>query len=218
MSGSSARFGVLVLGLALSACTLGTKYERPAAAIPESWPVGDAYLRQSEAALPAISYRDIFRDPRLQEIVERALINNRDLAAAAANIAVAREQFRIQRSDIFPQIDTTASVTESDRGNGAGSGIGQAASGRQTNYRLQGGITAFELDLFGRIRSLTESARNRYFATEAGARATRHWASCSWTSGWSPASATSGAARPCSWRATTRGRRCRRSPTISSMR
>ncbi|WP_368039601.1 efflux transporter outer membrane subunit [Sphingomonas sp. ID1715] len=157
----------------LGACTLGPRYERPTPAVPLSWPVGDAYLRQSEAVLPAVSYRDIFRDPRLQRIIETALVNNQDLALAAANIAAARERFRIQRAEILPQVDATGSYTESDRGNGAGSGVGQAASGRQTNYRLQAGITAFEIDLFGRIRSLTEAERNRYFATEAGARATR---------------------------------------------
>ena len=163
----------LVGGLALSACSFTPRYERPAPPIPASWPVGDPYLRQSEAALPAISYRDIFRDPRLQRIVEQALINNRDLRAAAANIAAAREQFRIQRAEILPGVDATGSYTESDRGNGAGTGIGNAASGRQTQYRLQLGITSFELDLFGRIRALTEAEQNRYFATEAGARATR---------------------------------------------
>jgi multidrug efflux system outer membrane protein len=109
----------------------------------------------------------------LQQLVEEALINNRDLALAAANIAAAREQFRIQRAEILPNIDANGTYTESDRGNGAGGGIGQAASGRFTNYRLQAGLTAFELDLFGRIRALTEAERNRYFATEAGARATR---------------------------------------------
>ncbi len=163
----------LVGGVALSACSLTPRYERPAPPIPASWPVGDPYLRQSEAALPAISYRDIFRDPRLQRIVEQALVNNRDLRAAAANIAAAREQFRIQRAEILPGVDATGSYTESDRGNGAGTGIGNAASGRQTQYRLQLGITSFELDLFGRIRALTEAEQNRYFATESGARATR---------------------------------------------
>jgi outer membrane protein, multidrug efflux system len=166
-----------ILGLlacaALSACSLTPRYERPAPPIPASWPVGDPYLRQSEAALPAISYGDIFRDPRLQRIVEQALANNRDLAIAAANIAAAREQFRIQRAEILPNIDATGTYTESDRGNGAGGGIGQAASGRFTNFRLQAGLTAFEIDLFGRIRALTDAERNRYFATEAGARATR---------------------------------------------
>ena len=74
----------------------------PMPAIPPSWPAGDAYLRQSEAALPAVTYRDIFRDPRLQALIEQALANNRDLMVAAANIAAAREQYRIQRAEQFP--------------------------------------------------------------------------------------------------------------------
>jgi multidrug efflux system outer membrane protein len=65
-------------------------YVRPGTPVPESWPVGDAYLKQSEAALPAVTYRDIFRDPRLQKLIEQALANNRDLRIAAANIAAAR--------------------------------------------------------------------------------------------------------------------------------
>ena len=75
---------------------------------PASWPQGDAYLRQTEATLPAVTYRDIFQDARLQGLIEQALINNRDLMVAAANIAAAREQVRIQRAQQLPQVDATA--------------------------------------------------------------------------------------------------------------
>jgi multidrug efflux system outer membrane protein len=167
------RLLTLSLMASLSACSMVPPYQRPAPPVPQSWPVGDAYLRQSEAALPAVSYRDIFRDQRLQRIIESALANNRDLRLAAANIAAAREQYRIQRANILPEVGANATYTEADRGSGAGSGIGNAASGRRTTFSVQGGITAFELDLFGRIRALSEAAQNRYFATEAGARATR---------------------------------------------
>ncbi len=153
-----------VIALAsLTACTLGPRYERPTPPIPLSWPVGDAYLRRSEAALPAVTYRDIFQDPRLQRLIEAALVNNRDLAVAAANIAAARAQFRIQRAQILPQVDASAGVRVADNGPG----------GADTSFSLDGGITGFEIDLFGRIRSQTEASRHRYFATEAGARATR---------------------------------------------
>ena len=66
---------------------------------------------RAEAALPAVTYRDIFRDPRLQALIEQALANNRDLMVAAANIAAAREQYRIQRADQFPQVDASAGAT-----------------------------------------------------------------------------------------------------------
>ena len=67
----------------------------PATPVPPSWPVGDAYLRQSEAALPTVRYSDIFRDARLQQLITQALANNRDLRVAAANIASTRAQYRI---------------------------------------------------------------------------------------------------------------------------
>ncbi|HEV2567656.1 MAG TPA: efflux transporter outer membrane subunit [Sphingomonas sp.] len=159
--------------MALSACTLGPRYERPEPPIPLSWPAGDAYLRQSEAALPTVTYRDIFQDQRLQQLIETALVNNRDLAVAAANIAAAREQFRAQRGAFFPNIVASASATETDRGNGAGTGVGSAASGRQLFLNTQLGLSNYEIDFFGRIASLTEAARNRYFATEAAARSVR---------------------------------------------
>jgi outer membrane protein, multidrug efflux system len=165
--------GVLMLIATLPACTLGPRYERPEPPIPASWPVGDAYLRQSEASLPAVSYRDIFRDPRLQRVIETALVNNRDLALAAANIRAARAQFQAQRGAFLPNIVAGASATETDRGNGAGTGVGRAASGRQLFLNTQLGISNYEIDFFGRIASLTEAAQNRWFATEAAARSVR---------------------------------------------
>ena len=147
-----------VLALLAAGCTtLQPAYVRPDPAVPASWPAGDPYLRRAEAALPALTYRDIFRDPRLQALIERALVNNRNLAGAAANIAAAREQVRIQRAEQFPQVDASAGASVSD----------------DSRYQVGAGVTGFELDLFGRLRSLTDVQRNRYFATEAGARATR---------------------------------------------
>lgn len=163
---------------ALSACSLAPPYVRPALPVPPSWPVGDAYLRDGEATLPSVTYRDIFRDPRLQNIVEQALVNNRDLRIAAANIAVARATYRIQRAELLPEVDTTTSFARRDSGiNGAtgttGSGTGTTGGGARNSFSGDIGITAFEIDLFGRVRSLTAAAQNRYFETEAAARATR---------------------------------------------
>ena len=69
----------------LAGCSMEPKYVRPDTPVPASWPVGDAYLRQSEARLPAITYRDVFKDARLQRLIDQALANNRDLRVAAAN-------------------------------------------------------------------------------------------------------------------------------------
>jgi multidrug efflux system outer membrane protein len=157
--------GAALFALLASACaTMEPTYVQPNPAVPPSWPAGDPYLRQSEAALPAVTYQQIFRDPRLQGLIRQALVNNRDLMIAAANIVAAHEQYLIQRAQILPQIAVTAGATAS---NPAGPG------GVQKQFSADVGTTSFELDLFGRIRSLTKAELNRYLATEAGARATR---------------------------------------------
>ncbi|MFL6757939.1 MAG: efflux transporter outer membrane subunit [Sphingomicrobium sp.] len=153
-----------IAALMLAGCmSMEPAYVRPGPAVPASWPAGDAYLRQSEAGIPAVTYRDIFRDARLQSLIEQGLADNRDLMAAAANIAAARAQYRIQRAELFPEVDASLGVsgTENDNGNAAAQFTGGL------------GIPSFELDLFGRIRSLTKAELNRYFASEAAARTTR---------------------------------------------
>lgn len=211
---------LLLAATALSACSMAPKYERPATPVPPSWPVGDAYLRQSEAALPTVRYSDIFRDARLQRLIIQALANNRDLRVAAANIAATRAQYRIQRSSLLPTISATGRYSYADRGSGGagstaigggtgvgtgnnggtgtgtvdggtGTGVGNGgvgnggidtggaggivtgANGSGSAWSVNLGVNAFELDLFGRLRSLTGAALDRYFATEAAARATR---------------------------------------------
>ncbi|PSJ40724.1 efflux transporter outer membrane subunit [Allosphingosinicella deserti] len=166
------RTPLLLLAL-LAGCSMEPKYVQPASPVPPSWPVGDAYLQQSEAALPALTYRDVFRDPRLQSLVEQALLNNRDLRIAAANIAAARAQYRIQRAERFPEVGVSTGATVTDRGvDQTGSG-GGGSGGANTSFTADLGITAFELDLFGRVAALTRAEQNRFFATEAAARTTR---------------------------------------------
>ncbi|HET9509832.1 MAG TPA: efflux transporter outer membrane subunit [Sphingomonas sp.] len=163
----------LIVVAALAGCSMTPTYERPVAPVPPSWPIGDAYLRQSEAALPAVTYRDIFRDVRLQRLIETALTNNRDLRIAAANIAIARAQFRIQRAARFPTV--TASGDAAIRKGAARTPDGSVASGGGINdsFSANLGFNAFEIDLFGRVASLSRAAQNDYFSTEAAARATR---------------------------------------------
>jgi multidrug efflux system outer membrane protein len=152
-----------VLALLASGCmSLEPNYVRPGPAVPISWPVGDAYLAQSEAALPAVTYKDIFRDPRLQTLIEQALANNRDLMAAAANITAAREQYRIQRAGRLPTVNAGAGATLTGDKNSA-----------NASYDAGLSVPSFEIDLFGRVRSLSHAQLERYFATEAAARATR---------------------------------------------
>lgn len=144
--------------LALAGCSMTPRYERPAAPIPESWPVGDAYLQQQEAALPALGWRELFADARLASLIDAALANNRDLRVASANVAAARARYRVQRGSQLPALDASAGASVTDNGSG--------------NFSLAL-APSFELDLFGRIAALTEAQQQLYFATEAGARATR---------------------------------------------
>jgi len=166
----------LLAATSLSACSLAPHYVRPELPVPPSWPVGDAYLQQSEATLPAVSYTDIFRDTRLQTLIGQALANNRDLRVAAANIAAARAQYHIPRAELLPEVDASAGYRFAHNP-GASSGSGgngaTAASRNSNSFSADVGITSFEIDLFGRIRSLTTAAQNNYFGTEAAARATR---------------------------------------------
>ena len=188
----------LLLSVALAGCSFEPHYQRPAPPIPQGWPAGDSYLRQSEAALPSVSYRDIFRDPKLQAIIEEALANNRNLRIAAANIASTLAQYHIQRAQFFPQVGaeasagvtgahepTTTIVSTGTTGTGGTStGTGGAGPGvalvttpgsftTSQSYSVSVGVTSWELDLFGRVRSLSHSALDQYFSTEAAARATR---------------------------------------------
>ena len=152
----------LPLALALAGCSLAPDYARPEAPMPQSWPAGDAYLVQTEAALPEVSYRDVFRDPRLQALIGEALANNRDVRIAAANLAAARAQVGVVRSAQFPEVGVGASASL------------QTREGRDSeSYELRGGIASFELDLFGRLANATEAQRERMLATEAAARTVR---------------------------------------------
>jgi multidrug efflux system outer membrane protein len=165
------RAATLIALLATSCATMEPKYVQPDAAVPPSWPVGSAYLTQSEAALPAVTYKQIFTDVRLQTLIAQALVNNRNLMIAAANIAAAREQYRIQRAAQFPQLNASAGVTVS--GERTTSSTGTTSNSVTANYQAGLQVPSFEVDLFGRLRSLTHAQLELYFATEAGARTTR---------------------------------------------
>ena len=151
------------IALLASACSMEPAYVRPDPAIPASWPVGDPYLAQAEVGLPVLTYQQVFTDPRLRTLIGEALANNRDLMVAASNIAAAREQYHIQRAQLLPTVNAGGGVTVS----------GDKSGDVKADYNAGIQVPSFELDLFGRVRSLTHVQLERYLATEAGARATR---------------------------------------------
>lgn len=161
---------VLLLPLiaALGACNLEPPYAAPAPLVPSSWPVGDPALKASEASLTALDHRAMFVDPRLERLIDQALANNQDVKLAVANIGAARGLYRVQRSALLPTVIAGADTTVRYTGQANASGDHVT-----TDYTADIGASAFEIDLFGRVRSLSNAALNSYFATEAAARATR---------------------------------------------
>ena len=89
----TARFGIPLAALLMSGCTMAPRYERPVTPVPAQWPTGEAYPAPTESAPPILDRATIFRDPRVQRLMEQALVNNRDLRVAAANIVRALALF-----------------------------------------------------------------------------------------------------------------------------
>ncbi|MEW6369362.1 MAG: efflux transporter outer membrane subunit [Pseudomonadota bacterium] len=157
------RFTPLVLALALAGCVnLAPKYERPAAPVAGSFPqlpaAGGATLPTATTEAPAsIAWQRFFADARLRQLIELSLANNRDLRVAILNIEQARAQYRIARADRVPTV--SAAVT----GNRQTTGEDQPI---QSTYSAGLAVSNFELDLFGRVRNLSEAALAQYLATE----------------------------------------------------
>lgn len=157
-----------LLVVALAGCaSLAPDYQRPAAPVAEHWPGAGADAGPS-ARVPGWSA--LIADPRLRELVQLALAHNRDLRVAALNIEKARAQYRIQRADVLPTIAAGASETAQRTPDALAVG-GQGGVSR--SYGVEVGISTYELDLFGRIRSLKDEALQQYLASEETRRATR---------------------------------------------
>lgn len=157
---------VLLLQLTLG-CTLIPKYERPAAPIPASWPKGEAYKDIGGASAYDLSWKEFFPDERLQKLIDLALKNNRDLKLAAMNVERARALYGVQRAELLPSIGGTAGASLQRTAEKLSS-TGKPRV--EEKYSLNLGITSWELDFFGRIRSLEKAALEDYLATEEARR------------------------------------------------
>jgi multidrug efflux system outer membrane protein len=157
------------VALFAAGCTMAPKYERPAAPVDQTFPTGGIYDRQPDAASPGgaaqakpavdIGWRDFFVDARLQQIVAIALKNNRDLRVSMLNVAAARSQYQITRSELLPTLDAVGSQTKTRTPRDL-SLFNQTLS---TDYSV--GVNAsWEIDFFGRIQSLKDQALEQYFA------------------------------------------------------
>ncbi len=157
--------------LALGGCSLIPDYQRPAAPVAATLPGDGVYAGTTQAATATPpEWRGFFRDPALQQLIAVALDNNRDLRVAALNVEAFQAQYRIQRSELFPQLGAAGSGTR-QRLPGDLSASGEPTTAGQYSATL--GVSAWELDLFGRVRSLRDAALQQYFATEQAQRATQ---------------------------------------------
>src|SRR5664280_3149813 len=157
----------------LGGCTLAPKYTRPEAPMPAHWPMGMAYIYTENAAdestplASTLSWRDFITDDRLQKVIETALNNNRDLRLAALNVERARALYGIQRAELLPAVSAVGMMSKqlvpADL-----STTGSAITA--TQYSVNLGISSWEIDFFGRIRSLKDQALEEYLATDQARR------------------------------------------------
>jgi multidrug efflux system outer membrane protein len=164
----------LAVALLLSACSMAPTYERPAAPVAEAYafnPSGIAAKTGFDTHLPGpgqknatdTGWRDYFTDPHLQQLIAAALENNRDLRTAVLRIEEARAQYNIQSADRLPNVNASVADTR------AKTPAFLSSSGRSTigeRYDVGVSVSAFELDFFGRVKSLNDAALASYLATE----------------------------------------------------
>jgi len=162
-------FAFAALVLASAACTLAPRYERPASPIPDEWSAplsGPAKTAAEGESIDALPWREFVLSPKLERLIELALENNRDLRIAALNVERARGLYRIQRSELLPNADVAGSYT---RQRVPPTATFPGREGVVEQYSASVGA-AFELDFFGRLRSLNRAALEDFLAQESSRR------------------------------------------------
>jgi len=165
---------ITLIAICLAGCTMAPWYTRPAPPIPTDWPSGEAYKKDVSFTpapiAPELTWQEFISDEHLQKVITLALDNNRDLRIATLNVERAKALYGIQRAELFPTLDALGagvkqrvSADLSDTGN----------SKITERYSADLGVLSWEIDLFGRIRSLKDKALEEYLATEYVQRGTQ---------------------------------------------
>ncbi|BES69039.1 multidrug efflux RND transporter outer membrane channel subunit OprM [Marinobacter nanhaiticus D15-8W] len=153
----------LAAAVILGGCSMIPDYQAPESPVPTE--VGNWNQSADQVVLPG--WESLFPDPQLRALIHTALANNRDLRLAMLDVAEARAQYGIEKSALFPEIDANGDGTRqrlpADLSNTGDSTI-------TSQYSVGLGVASYELDLFGRIRSLEQSALQSYLATEEARR------------------------------------------------
>ena len=171
----------IVLGALLAGCTMIPKYERPDMPVKDQWngsASADSPASKLDPELAAdLRWMDFYISPKLQEVIQLALDNNRDLRMAALRVESTRELYRVKRSELLPAVNAGAGMTRQQFTAAQSQGNplfgGASRSFIIPTYTANLVSTSFELDLFGRLRSQNKAALERYFATEAAKDAMR---------------------------------------------
>ena len=160
----------LAAALVLAGCiNLAPDYERPEAPVAQAWPEGESY-KLSEVKREALpEWRDFICDEKLRRVIELALANNRDLRMAAYNVEMARAQYGISRSELFPTVAAVAQETSQRTPETLSTRLDGTANTTH-QYSAQLAMTSFELDFFGRVRNLEEQALQSYLQTQDAQR------------------------------------------------
>lgn len=163
---------LLAISFFLYGCPPRSQYVRPGLPVPSAWPGGVTTGAGAPGAPTAssVKWQEFFTDQRLQSVIGLALANNRDLRAATLNIEKVQALYRIQRAELYPTVAASAS--------GEGYRVPSNLSSNDhpktvAQFTVGLGTTSWELDFFGRIRSLKTQALEQYLATEQARSATQ---------------------------------------------
>ena len=152
-----------VAAFILTGCSMIPQYQQPQLPVAGNWPTGDSYQEHEAGKAAEIAWQDYMQSTTLKQLLNRVLDNNRDLKIAALNIEQAQAAYRIQRSNLVPTITANGNATR------AGIPEDTSTSGEKyiyTTVNANVALASYELDFFGRVRSLNEQALETYLATE----------------------------------------------------
>jgi multidrug efflux system outer membrane protein len=151
-----------VIGLILAGCSLAPQYTQPRSPIPKEWPQGAQY-----STTPELSRQEFFPDEQLQKVIGMALENNRDLRLAILNVERSRALYGVQRAELFPAVNATGGGGKQQFSDDL---IGSGEPKTSEQYNLDLGVASWEIDFFGRMRSLKDQALEEYLATDEARR------------------------------------------------
>jgi len=165
---------IIIAIFLITSCTLSPRYTQPKAPIPENWPKGEAYPETKTTPevpkAPELKWSEFFTDEKLQKLIVNALDNNRDLRLAALNVERARALYKVQRAELFPTINASGNANKQKTSRDF---IHPGEPRITERYEVNLGITSWEVDFFGRLRSLKKKALEEYLSTEEARRSTQ---------------------------------------------